>query len=194
MADKETDALSAFDFNKVGGGGNIWLKFEAGRPLTLRVLTVDPIVSQSEFVDKQTGEVDINTRFAFVVYNFTDNVAQILQASPGVAKRIGQLHKDPDFGADIRKIDIKISPTGEMKERRYDIQVLPKARDLTAGQIKEAAAIGLADKVKGYRMSQWDEMQKANKAADPLDEINAGKHDDILGGSEELPDLDNIPF
>src|SRR4051812_41859128 len=115
MAD--VDALSSFDFDKVSKAG-LFIKFQAGKALTLRVLTTDPMISESTFEDKQTGEVSINTRVAFVVYNFTEDRAQILQASPAMARKIGDLHRDQDFGADIRKLDIKITPTGERLERR----------------------------------------------------------------------------
>jgi hypothetical protein len=185
----EKDALGAFDFNKVTGGG-LFLKFEAGKPVTLRVLTTDPIVSQTPFTDKITGETTLSTRFGFIVYNFTDKAAQILQASPSVAKKIGDFHRDPDFGADIKKIDVKISPTGEGLERRYDIQVLPKANDLTTDMVKEAAAIDLPEKVKGYRMSEWEEKQKA-KLADPTPQ-DLGLDSNDLG--DEPINLDDIPF
>ncbi len=185
----EKDALGDFDFNKVSGGG-LFLKFEAGKPLTLRILTTDPIVTQKAWPSKQTGEMELSTQFSFIVYNFTDGAAQILQASPGVAKRISQLHKDPDFGGDIKKIDIKVSPTGEGLERRYDIQVLPKANVLTPDMIKEAAAIPLTDKVDGYRLSEWEERQKRRPT---LEE----ETQDLTGGNDltdEPINLDDIPF
>lgn len=191
----EADALSGFDFNKVSGP-SVWLRFTAGKPVTLRVLTTDPVVVQDEFTNKDTGEIELNMKFAFIVYNFTDNQAQIMKASPSVARKIGDLHKDPDFGADVKKIDIKISPTGEKLERRYDIQVLPQARTLTAEQIKEARSIDLPERVKGYRMSQWDEMQKPKTPA--VDAIEAAgltsKQKDAGTFDDEPINIDDIPF
>lgn len=210
----EQDALSTFDFDKVAGAG-LFVKFQAGKPITVRVLTIDPIVSSTEFTDKQTGEVTLSTRFAFIIYNFTEEKAQILQASPAMARKIGELHVDPDFGANIRKIDIKISPTGEGKERRYDIQVLPTPKDLTADMVKEAQNLPLEEKVKGDRMSLYDPnaAREPNKAAEqgndgePLPEEPSGydtakaeaeKHrkDDVVieDIGEEPINLDDIPF
>lgn len=151
----EKDALGNFDFNKVTGSG-LFLKFQAGQSITVRVLTTDPIVSTKTFTDKKTGEISVSTRFAFVVYNFTEGKAQLLQVGPGIAREFGKLHGDLDFGANIRKIDIKITPSGEGLERRYDIKVLQKAQVMTNDQIKEAQAINLDEKIEGGRMSEYD--------------------------------------
>lgn len=196
----ESDALSKFDFNSVTSSG-VYLKFEAGKPLTLRVLTVDPVVYQSEFVDKETDEVTLSTKFAFIVYNFTDNKAQILQATPNMAKKIGELHVDPEFGSNIRKIDIRISPTGEKLMRRYDIQVLPKTREMTKEQIDEARSINLDEKMEkehGTRMSFWDPKktddktgyEKARETADAL----KGLDEEIAESNDAPINLEDIPF
>jgi len=187
----EKDALADFDFNKVSGP-SLWLKFEAGRPLTLRILTTDPVVAESEFIDKASNEVSLRTQFAFVVYNFTDNQAQIMRASPSVARKIGDIHRDADFGANIRKIDIKISPSGEGLERRYDIQVLPNARTLTPEQVKEAQAIQLDEKVQGYRMSEFDTIQKKKNTDPEPEQYSAALQEKF--GNEEPVNLDDIPF
>ena len=187
----ESDALRGFDFSSFGGGG-LFLKFQAGKPVTLRVLTTDPIVTTKEF-EGSDGEVNLSTQFSFIVYNFTDSKAQILSASPGVARKIGELHVDEDFGADIRKIDIKISPTGEKLTRKYDIQVLPKTNTLTTEQIKECAAIKLDEAVKdGDRMSLYDpEKVKAEPKAVPA---NGGDDEEVEVDTDEPIDLSDIPF
>jgi hypothetical protein len=193
----ETDALADFDFDKVGGGG-LFLKFEAKRDVTLRVLTVDPIVSQREFEDSKTHEMKLNTSFLFIVYNFTDGRAQIMRASPGVAKTIGQLHVDQDFGANIRNTDIKIKPTGEGLERRYEIQVLRHSGNetkLTAEQVAEAKAINLEKNddgtPRGYRLSEFDKKQKEKQEA-----VNRGDAPpaDVANLGDEPINLDDIPF
>lgn len=154
----ERDALRDMDkFNRMTGSG-LFIKFRADVPLVLRVLTTDPVVSETEFTDRQTGEITLSTRFAFIVYNFTEEKAQILQASPAMARKIGEIHSDDDFGGNIRNVDIKITPSGEGLERRYDIQVLPKPRTLTRDMIEEAKKIDLDKSVKNSkgRMSDYD--------------------------------------
>lgn len=194
MADK--DALAGFDFNQVSGSG-LFLKFEAGRPVTIRVLTTDPVIQQQEFTDKLTGETNLSMKFNFIVYNFTDKKAQIWGASPAMSRKIGELHNDPDFGANIKNMDLKITPTGEGKERRYDMQVLRHSGNqtqLTPDQIKEAQAINLDEKIKdGSRMSVWKpETQRINEQPPLEDHIPEDvKIEDI--GSEPI-NLDDIPF
>lgn len=154
----ERDALRDMDkFNRMTGSG-LFIKFRADVPLVLRVLTTDPVVSETEFTDRQTGEINLSTRFAFIVYNFTEEKAQILQASPAMARKIGEIHSDDDFGGNIRNVDIKITPSGESLERRYDIQVLPKPRTLTRDMVEEAKKIDLDKSVKNSkgRMSDYD--------------------------------------
>lgn len=189
----EADALSKFDFSKVTKP-SLFVKFEAGKPLVLRVLTVDPVVSTQTFEDEKTGETSVNTKFGFIVYNFTDEKAQILSATPNMAKKIGELHVDEDFGANIRKIDIKISPTGEKLKRRYDIQVLPKTNELTNAQIKEAQAIDLDEKIEGgSRMSLYDpkDFNKPEEKPTPAENDAEVEIEDI---GDEPVNLDDIPF
>ena len=188
----EEDSLGKFDFSKFTGGG-LYVKFEAGKPLTLRILTTNPIVSTKEFENPKTGEVTISTKFSFIVYNFTEGKAQILSASPGVAKKISELHVDEDFGANIRKIDIKISPTGEQLQRKYDIQVLPNTKELTKEQIAELKAIDLDDKVEGDRMSIYDPEERApnTKVASATDKEEDTEIEDI---NDEPINMDDIPF
>lgn len=198
----EADALSKFDFSRVVKPGK-FLKFQAGKPLTLRVLTVDPLVYETKYEDKITQEITLSTRFAFVVYNFTDSMAQILQATPNMAKKIGDLHTDEDFGANIRNIDIKISPTGEKLERRYDIQVLPKTRELTNEQIKECAVIKLEDAIEGdhQRMSFYKPGEAIPGTDSGEAEVQAKENaekteeDPVIEdiGNEPI-NLDDIPF
>ncbi|CAB4176686.1 hypothetical protein UFOVP1522_33 [uncultured Caudovirales phage] len=187
----ETDALSTFDFSTVTKSG-VYLKFEAGKPVKLRVLTTDPVVSTEEYVDKKTNEISLNTRFSFIVYNFTDKRAQILKTTPNIAKKIGEIHTDPEFGSNIKRIDIRISPTGEMLERRYDIQVLPKAEELTNEMILEAQRINLDELVKGDRMSFYD--PKNAKTAELRAVPANGDENDILIDTDAPIDLSDIPF
>lgn len=203
----EQDALSKFDFDTVTKPG-LFLKFKAGKPVTLRVLTTDPVVQTTEF--EGDDGVNISTRFAFIVWNFTDNCAQILTASPSIARKIGELHVDPDFGANIRKIDIKISPTGEKLQRKYDIQVLPTPNDLTAAMVEEAKKIDLDKVVDGDRMSLYDPAKSqtpghdaAKAQADKLrkepeiEDLDEGEkpQDDVADVIEGEPvNLDDIPF
>lgn len=218
MADK--DALKDFDFNKVTGSG-LFIRFKADVPITVRILTTDPVISQSEFTNKQTGEITVNTKFSFIVWNWTEEKAQILSLSPNQARKVSEIHRDPDFGADIRKLDIKIMPTGEGLDRRYEIQVLPenKARVLTKQMIEEAKLIDLDKNVKDSRgrMSEYKPeenngsntpgydkakaaAQKLNKSDEEAEQERADKAaqehpDPVVDVEDDEPiNLDDIPF
>lgn len=165
---EEQDALSTFDFNKVGGGGGLFTKFRDGVALRVRVLTTDPVISEREFTDKQTGEISLRTQFSFIIYNWTEERAQIMAVTPNIARKIGDIHRDPEFGANIRNVDIRITPTGEKLERRYEIDVMPNPRAMTKEIVDSCRLIDLDKNVtdsKG-RMSQYDPgVQPANAAA-----------------------------
>lgn len=189
----DSDALSKFDFSKVTGGG-LFLKFTPGEPIVIRVLTVDPIVTSESFEDKRTNETVVQTKFSFIVYNWTEEKAQILKATPNMAKQIGELHTDPDFGANIRKVDLKITPPNKGEIKAYDIQVLPKAREMTSAQVEECQNINLDEKVDGQRMSFYEPIATAAKAEEDREEHTPGVADAIVEDLGGDINLDDIPF
>lgn len=134
------DALSLYEPKE----GGLYLKLKSGEPVTLRVLTLDPVASKDKWG---------NTRYAFVVWNWNENRAQILQKGGSVLKQLVEIHRDDSFDA-LNKIDIKVTVTGEGLETRYSILPLPKARQLTAEMVEEAKQINLDDKIEyGIRLS-----------------------------------------
>ena len=195
----EQDSLSSFDFNKVTPPSK-FLKFEADKPVTIRVLTRDPVVQQREY-PQANGEVNLRTTFCFVVWNFTDEKAQILSASPTMSKIFQRFGKDEDFGANLQKCDIKISPEGEKLERIYDINVLRHSgneKQLTNAMIKEAQAINLDKDVKDNkgRLSEWQPDHKSgyDKAKEVRDKLEDKDNLNEAGLEGEEINLDDIPF
>lgn len=166
------------DFKPENSGGGLFVKIDEDNPVKLRVLTVDPLIN----VDETYGA----TRFAFVVYNFTEGKAQILNKGWSIAGELQKIHLDEDFGADIQKVDVKITATGSGKETRYSVNPLPNAQKLTDEQLAEVIEIDLEKVIKnGTRMS----------------EVNAGKKSYPKAKEvviEDIPDeevnLDEIPF
>jgi hypothetical protein len=175
----ETDALRDFKF-KSEGGSDLYVVIKEGEPQKLRVLTLDPIVHLDKFG---------NTRYAFVVYNYTAQKAQILAKGSSIAKPLSDLHNDEDYEA-LNKIDIKISATGEGMETRYQINVLPKTETLTPEQIKEAANIKLEEIIKnGIRMSEINKGTPMPKVEETSDNYPVTDED----MTEEI-NLSEIPF
>lgn len=192
----EQDSLSDFDFDKVSKPSK-YLKFEAGKPVTLRILTKDPVVQEKLFTSK-TGEENIGTKFCFIVWNFTAEKAQIMSATPKMARTFQNIGNDEDFGANLQKCDIKISPEGEMLERVYDINVIRHSgneKPITANMVKEAQEIDLDKDVQDNkgRLSEW-----APAGAKPVRAVPANGGDDpdesVNVADEEPINLDDIPF
>jgi hypothetical protein len=189
----EVDALSKFQFPKTKG---LFLSFSDGDEYRVRVLTTDPVVSTTEYENPKTGEITLSTKFAFIVYNFTAEKAQILNAGTTIAKEIQRLHQDEEWGANIKKMDIKISAEGEQLSRKYTITPLPNPKTLTNEQINECREIDLEAKIEGgSRMSLYDPNKYEAKAIQS-DDIGAVR--EALGNDDEEEsepiNLEDIPF
>jgi|SRR3990167_907583 len=186
----ESDALANFKFKTDG----LFLRLSADTsPRKVRILTTDPMVSADKWA---------NTRFAFIVWDYDEKKARILNATPGVAKQIQAIHQDEDFGADIRKVDVKITTTGSDLETRHTLVALPKSLTLTNQQVQECAAISLEEKIEnGQRMSFYrpSETGMESKAVtaneDEEDEIAEEDKDEVIEDIGDEPiNLNNIPF
>lgn len=186
----EQDSLSGFDFNKISKPGK-FLKFEAGKPVTVRVLTKDPVIQEKEF--QGDGEVNISTKFCFIVWNFTDEKAQILSATGKMSQTFQRIANDEDFGSNLQKCDIKISPEGEKLQRVYDINVVRHSgneKQLSQAMIDEARGINLDTDVQDNRgrLSEWQPDAKVKSTSGFTPDMVA---EDIEG---EPINMDDIPF
>jgi hypothetical protein len=128
------DALSQYEPKS----NSRYLKVESGAAgVKLRVLTLDPLVS----VDKWG-----NTKYSFVIWNWTENKAQVWSTTPGNLKKLTALHRNEDWPP-LNKIDVTVSAEGEMKEKRYEITPLPKAQEMTADIVEQCKAVNLEELV-----------------------------------------------
>lgn len=167
------------------GGGGLFTKLEKGKPIKIRVLTVDPVINK---------DIYGNTRYAFVIWNFTDDMPQIMNKGGSIARQFQTLHLDEDYGADIRKIDLKITgvSTGpESKDVEYTVTPLPNAKELTKEQLKKASEIKLDEKVTGARLSTWN---RDTELPTPTISGDTSKKDDSVEDDDEPISLDDIPF
>lgn len=184
------DALSNMELKTSG----LFVKIKEGEPQTLRILTLDPLVSRDQWG---------NTRYSFIVWNWTEDKAQILSKGPGIVKQLQQIHVDNDFEP-LNKLDIKISATGEGLETRYTVSPLPKAKEMTKSMVEEAKTIDLESKIdNGIRLSKVNEgedlpsvdadsgYEQARATADKIKGIEDTVVEDI--GDEPI-NLEDIPF
>lgn len=135
------DALSTY---KPKSG--LYLKFSAGDEVKLRVLTLDPLVSESTWENRK-GETIISTKYSFIVYNWTDDVPQILSVGPGLLNRFVRLHQEEDLPA-LNKMDIKVIATGEELGRRYEVITLPESKEITRDILSRIKDINLEEAIK----------------------------------------------
>jgi len=181
------DALKNLTFNEGGGSGDLYVGFEAGKSVKLRVFTTNPVVHMDKYG---------NTRYAFVVWDYEAGKAKILSKGASIARPIAELHSDDDYGADITKQDIKIIPSGDGMERRYNIQVLPKPNNLSSESLDELKKLEekLDSIVKnGIRAERYNEGERPEAvAANSGDEQFPGDNDYQGDESDEPINLDDI--
>lgn len=162
-----------------------WLK---QLPARIRILEVDPLV--------YTDEKFANTHFVFRVYNYDEKKVQILDKTPAVMNRIVHLHKDKDYGADIIKLDIKISSTGSGKETRYTLDVLPNPTPLTGEQMRKmVASIDLETIYAERNARRLSELQEDQNKSSNQGNIPGAKSGDISPtGDIVLDDVQDEPI
>jgi hypothetical protein len=130
-----TDALATYEPKNDG----VWLKFRDGDEIKLRVLTLDPLITEKIW-DNSPDKID--TKYAFTVWNWNENRAQVLRVGAGLLKRFTKIHRDEDYEP-LNKVDIKITATGEQLERRYEVDVLQKVQPITQAILDESRMIEL---------------------------------------------------
>jgi hypothetical protein len=144
-----------------------------------------------------------NTRFSFVAWDYNDERAGIISVGPGVAKRLQAIHQDEDFGANLKKTDIKIETVGSGQETRHTVTALPKSTELTSDMIKELQKVDLDGKIEnGQRMTVYNPEEfaldsqpgydKAKQARANLDKSDEDVVVEDIG--DEPINLDDIPF
>lgn len=191
------DALKDFDMDQFQKP-SVFLKFEPGKAVVVRVLTTDPVLYNTSFEDKKKNETVVTTKFAWIVYNFTKQMAQVMQTTPNLAKKLQELHVDPDFGANLKEIDLKITPPAAGIIAAYDVQVLPKPQEMTNEQVKECLKIKLDELFEdkgGMRMTSYDP-KKFKPAVATEDTDDSEPEPEMPEGLEdgEPIDLNDIPF
>lgn len=185
------DALSTYT-----PSSGTFLRINSGEPVKIRVLTLNPGVIESSGVNT-AGEEWTRTQYAFVIWNWDAKCAQIWTTTPGNLNKLTTIHRDPDLDA-INKIDIKVSATGEMLEKRYEIMPLPKSGDITQSIVDQSSKLKVED-LKGYkgRLSEVDSERQSGyaKAKAKAAELKPEQEDEVVEFDEDEPiNLDDIPF
>lgn len=184
-----SDEKNALGEAKIGGG--LYLK---EFPAKIRVLTRDPMV----YVDSTYAA----THYVFAVYNLDEEKVQILDKGSSFASRFQEIDSDPDFGGDVRKIDIKITTNGKdgSKEVRYTLTPMgnPGSPSKTQLAIIIEQGFNLAEKVKKNNPNalRLSEVNSGMKLEEPEESLPSSDKKDVVieDIGDEPINLDDIPF
>lgn len=194
------DDISALKgFNPGGGGGSgLFLKLADGDAVKVRLASL-PVIFQNTF-ERENGEIKVDTRFAFIVWNHDEGQAQIWVTNGATyGQQIAPLLDDEDYG-DWREYDVTISRAGEKAQTRYSVRPSPKRVPLLPEQSDAVYKVDIIDKIskgKGASHVMWltdyKKLQEAGakKGTDP----SVPTTPDPIAEVDDSPiNLDDIPF
>ena len=148
-----------------GGSDGLFLKLKDGDSVKMRIGTPPAIYEQS--FTNEDGTVTISTRYAWAVYNRSEERAQVFSQGKSVFNQLADL---VDEWGEPTEFDITVKRTGQQLETRYSVTPAPKSVSLTAEQIKEIATIDLLAAVKGHWLSDFDKSPPKDKVITDIDE------------------------
>ena len=119
-----------------GGGG--YLKLKDGDLVNIRIVG-EPVVFTNEY------EGNLSTRYAWVVWNYDADEAQVMQLPPSCYRQFYDLATG-EWG-DPAEYDVSIRREGSGLETKYYIQPKPKSRTLLDTQIEKAKSIDLKEQI-----------------------------------------------
>ena len=148
--------------------GGIFLKLADGEEVKVRLVSL-PVIFENEF--KLGEEVNLSTRFGFIVWNHDIDKAQIWVTNAATyGQQISPLLEDDEYG-DWREYDVKIKRTGEKAQTRYHVRPGIKRYDLDESQQVACEAIDIIEIIKKSDsaskvmwLAEWRELEAAAKA------------------------------
>lgn len=156
-----------------------FIKLKKDSSIKVRIFTTNPTIHVNNFGKEQ---------ISFAVWNWDEDKAMILSKGPSIARAISAIHQDDDFGADVTKVDIKITSTStgpEITDVEHTINVLPKAADISDAQLE---ALEELDK----------KLSTINKGSVRAEEYNNGIKPQVFHPDDGEPvtdiELTAIPF
>ena len=196
--------MSIYDTHKPAGGGQ-YFKIEPGQTIKFRIAS-EPAIFEAEQKDGSTS-----TKYAWIVWNQDEQVAQILQMGSSLFRALSGLAQDDDWG-DPMNYDIKMKRTGAGLETRYETNPNPNRDPLPQSALDEIASIDLIEKIAASPYAQhvmWvsdfdnpNQVKTApgvggRKTQTAPDEPNVptGRRDTVVDDIGDEPiNLDDIPF
>lgn len=127
------------DYQPPAGGG-MYLKLEDGQSAKIRISS-EPYVFQNKF------DENISTRYAWVVFNYDEDKAQVFQQGVRGYKAIANLATDDDWG-DPTTFDIKVTRKGSGTDTVYHMTPSPFKEKLDTEQKEAVEAVKMEDYIK----------------------------------------------
>ena len=173
------------EYEAPAGEGGLYLKFIDGKPVKLRIAS-EPYIFRSLFKDKTTGQETASIKYAWVVYNLTDDAAQILQLPVTGFKALQSIAADDDWG-DPTGYNITVRRDGTGKTTAYTVNPTPNKSPLTAEQMEALTLVDLAKAIENAIPLVEAHKGKALPAPKPRDEEGST----VAAATE--PQRDNLP-
>lgn len=178
--------MSVYNDYKVPTQGGGLLKIEDGQTVRLRIMS-EPAVYQNEFQGKLT------TRYAWVIWNIDEEVAQIFQQSVTFYRKIANLAQDDDWG-EPTSYDIKVKREGSGTDTLYHVTPAASKDAITNEQQEEIDGIDLLAALKRLpSTSQVAWLADVIKQSDNIKKNNIAGTESIDDKDEKIP-LSDIPF
>lgn len=168
------------------GSGGLYLKFEDGKPVKLRLMT-EPYLFTSQFKEGDP----ITTRYAWVIWNHDENKAQVLQLPITGFRQVQDLAANDEWG-DPQGYNITIKRTGSGLETKY--AVMPGLKASVGNEMIAAAkAINIQEKIENaIPLAQIVGGAEVPKPAAPASETDSVPVE--ARSPEGEVDIDSIPF
>jgi hypothetical protein len=126
---QSTDVKNTYAENEPTSGSGLFLKLKDGDDVRMRILGL-PAVYDNVFVDKDSKERTVSTKYAWPVYNFDAEKVQVMEGGATIYKALNSLIQDEDWGDPV-KYDIKVARTGSgFSDTKYSVTPSPKSKEL----------------------------------------------------------------
>lgn len=140
------------------GGSALYLNLKKKGPVKVRLVS-EPYIFNRPFTDPVSGETNISTKYGWVLYNFTDNMAQVIELPVTAYKAIANIASDDDWG-DPSKYNLTLERVDGNGPTTYQVTPSPNREALTDEQLADTKKI---------------DIEKAFKNSIPLAQVVAGK-------------------
>ncbi|HET8708964.1 MAG TPA: hypothetical protein VFL85_01645 [Candidatus Saccharimonadales bacterium] len=176
-------------YNPPQSSGGTYLKFQDDEPVRVRIVS-EPVVYESEYKDK------VNTQYAWLVWNFDAEAAQVMKLPVTAFRMVADLASDEDWGDPLESpYNLKIKRSQVNNKTVYSINPSVAKTELTEDQQNEIKGLNLVSLVEASpSASKVQLLSDVVKNGRTTKETKTTKQDDIVTDIDKPISLDDIPF